>query len=111
MSRSLKNRVEHLTARYGDLSDPMVRAQAIVRKMSREEINAELRECMLKNGYDPTLPHGEAITAYIALLEAKVPTLSSTDQECVRQEVELLRKGPNFLGELFPESPLPAEIA
>ena len=102
---ALQNRVRKLAERLGDPDDIQARAQAIVRNMSLEEIHAELRACMLKNGYDPTLPHDEAVVAYIALLEAKAPTLSSVDQECVRQEVILLRRGPNFLHKLFPESP------
>ena len=106
---AIKRRLEKLEAT--NPTDPMERAKAIVRAMSIEEINAELRACMLKGGYDPTLPHDEAVEAYIALLEAKAPTLSPLDQECVRQEVILLRQGPNFLEKLFPESPPSAEIA
>lgn len=75
---------------------------------NRQRFEKELRRL---SAYELKAVVVEAVTVYIALLEAKAPTLSSTDQECVRQEVELLRKGPNFLGELFPESPLPAEIA
>jgi len=100
---AIKRRLEKLEAVIP--TDPMERAQAIVRRMSIEEIHAELRACMLKNGYNPTLPRAEAVEAYIALLEAKAPTLSPTDQECVRQEVILLRLGPNVLQKMFPESP------
>jgi len=106
---AIRRRLEKLEASCP--TDPMARAQAIVRNMSLEEIHAELRACMLKGGYDPTLPHDEAVLAYIARLEAKAPTLSPLDQECVRQEVILLRQGPNFLRVMFPESPPAAEVA
>jgi len=110
MGKSLKNRVERLTGRYGDLSDPMVRGQAIVRAMSIEEIHAELRRLLLANGYDPSLPHAEALAAYIAKREAELPALTKEDQGWSQQSIALLKKDPKFVRDIFPESPSLAEF-
>lgn len=101
--RNLETRLKKLEATIP--TDPMERAQAIVRAMSIEEINTELRACMLKGGFNPILPLDEALATYIAKREAELVTLSATDQECCRQYLALVRKGgTDRIRAIFPES-------
>lgn len=100
---ALHRRLEKLEAVIP--TDPIERAKAIVRNMSIEEIRAESRACMLKRGFDPSLPLDEALAAYIAKREAEIDTLSAADQEYGRQYLELVRKGGvDRLRVLFPDS-------
>lgn len=100
---AIKRRLEKLEAVIP--TDPMERAKAIVRNMSIEEIRAESMACMLKRGFDPSLPLDEALAAYIAKREAEIDMLYATDHEYGRQYLELVRKGgTDRLCVLFPES-------
>ena len=101
MGKSLQNRVERLVERLGDPDNLRTRVQA----MSDEELRARLRELMLQRGYDPSLPHAEALAAYVAKLETEAATLASEDQTLTLRIAGLVRGQADTLPELFPESP------
>lgn len=100
---AIKRRIEKLEASYP--TDPEAIAWARVRAMSVEEINAEIRRLMLKNGYNPSLPHEVALARYIEKLEAELPGLGEKEQGWQRQILDRLRQGKRDLSRLFPESP------
>ena len=101
---TLQRRLEKLEASCP--TDAMERAKAIVRNMSIEEIRAESRACMLKRGFDPSLPFDEALDRYIEIREAEIITLSIADQEYSRQYLALIKQGgTDRLRVLFPELP------
>jgi len=101
MSRNLQTRVARLVERMGDPNSIETRLRA----MSDEELSAALRQLMLKDGYDPSLPHEEALAAYIAKLETELPTLGEQEQGWQRQIIEHLKQKQNDLPLMFPESP------
>lgn len=92
MNKTLANRVNKIMEIMGDPAD----INARVRAMSDDELNAAIRETMIANGYDPALPHGEALAVYIAKLGAEAET---------KQLVSVLREQADILPRLFPESP------
>ena len=89
-------------------TDPEDIALARVQAMSIDEINAEIRRLMLKNGYDSSLPHDIALPLLIEKLEAELPSLGEKEQGWRCQIIELLKQGKRDLPRLFPESPPPA---
>lgn len=101
MSKSLQNRVERLVERLGDPDDLRTRVEA----MSDEELRARLRELMLQGGYDPSLPHAQALAAYVAKLEAEAATLTGEGQSLTLRIASLVRGQANTLPDIFPESP------
>uniref|UniRef100_I2Q569 Uncharacterized protein n=1 Tax=Desulfovibrio sp. U5L TaxID=596152 RepID=I2Q569_9BACT len=101
MGKSLENRVARLMERLGDPDDLRTR----VRAMTDEELRARLRELMVQGGYDPGLPHAEALAAYVAKLKAEAATLSGEDQALTLRLAGLVRGQADSLPELFPESP------
>ncbi|GFK92343.1 hypothetical protein NNJEOMEG_00167 [Fundidesulfovibrio magnetotacticus] len=105
MSTNLKNRVGKIVERMGDLSDPVEAFKAKARAMTHEELRAALRDAMLANGYDPSLPHDEALAAHIARLEAEAETKTPEEQEVARQLVDVVRRQADSIARLFPESP------
>lgn len=107
MSKSLETRVRKLMDRMGDPNSIEVRARA----MSDEELNARLRQLMLKDGYDPTLPHAEAQARYIEKLEAELPAMGEQEQGWQRRIIECVKQALDDLRIMFPESPSPAEVA
>lgn len=107
MSKSLRNRVERLVERVGDPNDLRVRVQA----MSDEELHARLRELMVQGGYDPSLPHEEALAVYVAKLEAEASKLTGDDQALTLRITSLIRRRADTLPGLFPESFVPCAQA
>ena len=107
MSKSLETRVRKLMDRMGDPNSVEVRARA----MSDEELSARLRQLMLEDGYDPTLPHAEAQARYIEKLEAELPSLGEQEQEWQQQIIKHVKRDLDDLRLMFPESPSPAEVA
>ena len=107
MGKSLQNRVARLVERFGDPDDLRTRVEA----MSDEELHARLRELMLQGGYDPSLPPGEALTAFVARLEAEAATLAGEDQALTLRVAGLVRGQADTLPALFPESPLQRQEA
>lgn len=97
----MQNRVARLVERLGDPDDLRTRVQA----MSDEELRATIRRLMLEDGYDPSLPHEEALTGYIAKLEAELPTLGEQEQGWQRQIIDHLKWDQDDLPLMFPESP------
>lgn len=102
MGKSLQNRVERLVERLGDPDHLRTRVQA----MSDQELHARLRELMVQGGYDPSLPHEEALAAYVAKLEAEAATLTGEDQALTLRIAGLALGQADTLPELFPESPM-----
>ena len=101
MSRNLETRVRKLMDRMGDPNSVEARARA----MSDEELRATIRALMLDNGYDPTLPHVEAQAAYVAKLEAELPSLGEQEQGWQRKIIEHVKRDLDDLRIMFPESP------
>lgn len=102
MGKSLQNRVERLVERLGDPDHLRTRVQA----MSDQELHTRLRELMLQRGYDPSLPHEEALAAYVAKLEAEAAILTGEDQALTLRIAGLALGQADTLPELFPESPM-----
>ena len=102
MSRSLGNRINKVTERLGDPNNARARAEAIARGLSTEQLNAEIRRIMLAGGYDPNLPHCDALAAYIEKMEAEADTNTPEEQEIERELVALQRNNAHTLTQIFP---------
>ena len=104
MNKTLANRVNKIMEHMGDVTDPVEAFKAKAARMSHEELNAALREAMIANGYDPSLPHDEALNAHIAKIETEALTKTPEEQEISRQLVSVLRRQADSLSRLFSES-------
>jgi hypothetical protein len=103
MNKALAHRVNKIMEYMGDITDPVEAFKAKAAAMSNEELKAARRKIMLENGYDPSLPHDEALAKYVEKLEADA---TPENQETITQLVELIKCHPEGVAKLFdkPES-------
>ena len=100
MSKALESRLRKIMDRLGNPDCLQTRLEA----MSDDELDARIRELMILDGFNPALPHDEALAAYIAKYEAQAPADDAEGAALNRRIVGILRGNPSIVSDLFPES-------